>query len=291
MISKYFMKIFKCLIFSQSTEIRVTNVQVRGGYVLHIGTVGEGSLKKGDKLYLNVDTSRRRLVMSNHTATHALNYALRNVLGTDADQKGSLVAPDRLRFDFTNKGAMTAEQVKKTEQFTNQMVKEDKEIYAKESPLAIARTIQGLRAMFGETYPDPVRVVSMGVTVEDLEKDPLSPAGAKTSVEFCGGTHLHRTGHIGDFVIASEEAIAKGIRRIVALTGPEASKALKKAELLQNNLNQLKSNVETVKDSAASKEIVKKIVELTDDVSHAVIPYWKKVSNLLENYIIIFCNL
>ncbi|XP_031785196.1 alanine--tRNA ligase, cytoplasmic [Nasonia vitripennis] len=260
----------------ESTEIRVTNVQVRGGYVLHIGTVGEGTLKKGDKLYLNVDTSRRRLIMSNHTATHALNHALRSVLGTDADQKGSLVAPDRLRFDFTNKGAMTAEQVKKTEQFTNLMVKEDKEIYAKESPLAIARTIQGLRAMFGETYPDPVRVVSMGVTVEELEKDPLSPAGAKTSVEFCGGTHLHRTGHIGDFVIASEEAIAKGIRRIVALTGPEASKALKKAELLQNNLNQIKSSVETVKDSATSKEIVKKIVELTDDVSHAVIPYWKK---------------
>lgn len=88
----------------ESTEICVKNVQVRGGYVLHIGTVGEGTLKVGDKVYTNVDLPRRRLIMSNHTATHILNYALRNVLGTEADQKGSLVAPDRLRFDFTNKG-------------------------------------------------------------------------------------------------------------------------------------------------------------------------------------------
>lgn len=80
------------------------NVQVRAGYVLHIGTVGEGTLRKGDKVHTNVDTLRRRLVMANHSATHALNYALRRVLGTEADQKGSLVAPDRLRFDFTNKG-------------------------------------------------------------------------------------------------------------------------------------------------------------------------------------------
>lgn len=82
------------------------NVQVRGGYVLHIGTVGQGILKVGDKVISNIDTARRRLIMSNHTATHVLNHALRSVLGTEADQKGSLVAPDRLRFDFTNKGLL-----------------------------------------------------------------------------------------------------------------------------------------------------------------------------------------
>ena len=179
---------------------------------------------------------------------------------------------------------MSSDQVKKAEEFTNDVVKADKQIYAKESPLVLAKNIEGLRAMFGETYPDPVRVVSVGVPVEELEKDPKGTFGMNTSVEFCGGTHLHRTGHISDFVITSEAAIAKGIRRIVALTGPEASKALKKAELLQNNLNQLKSGVESVKDSVASKEFIKRIIELTDDVSHAVIPYWKKVSMHLYTY-------
>lgn len=173
---------------------------------------------------------------------------------------------------------MTAKQVKEAEDFLNQVVMEDKAVYAKECPLSLAKNIQGLRAMFGETYPDPVRVVCIGVPIEELEKDPQGKSGLMTSVEFCGGTHLHKTGHIGDFVISSEEAIAKGIRRIVALTGPEASKALKKAELLQNNLNELKSSVEKVKDSAESKNVVRRIVELTEDISHAVIPYWKKVS-------------
>ncbi|XP_014472783.1 PREDICTED: alanine--tRNA ligase, cytoplasmic [Dinoponera quadriceps] len=260
----------------EATEIRVKNVQVRAGYVLHIGTVGEGTLRKGDRVHANVDTARRRLVMANHSATHALNHALRKVLGTEADQKGSLVAPDRLRFDFTNRGPMTMEQVKNTENITNDMIRDNRKIYAKESNLALAKTIQGLRAMFEETYPDPVRVVSMGVPVEDLEEDPLSPAATQTSVEFCGGTHLHYTGHIGDFVIASEEAIAKGIRRIVALTGPEAAKALKKATLLQNQLTQLQATIEADKSGAHSKDHVKKIVELTEDISHATIPGWRK---------------
>lgn len=260
----------------EDTEVRIKNVQVRGGYVLHIGSVGQGVLKKGDKVYLNIDTTRRRLVMSNHTATHALNYALRKVLGTEVDQKGSLVAPDRLRFDFTNKGAMTTEQVKKVEEVTSNMVKENRKVYAKESNLALAKTIQGLRAMFEETYPDPVRIISMGIPVEDLEKDPLSPAALQTSVEFCGGTHLHYTEHIGDFVIASEEAIAKGIRRIVALTGPEATKAQKKAAVLQSHLEQLEATIAADKSGANAKDHVKKIVELTDDVSRATIPSWKK---------------
>ncbi|XP_046821059.1 alanine--tRNA ligase, cytoplasmic [Vespa crabro] len=260
----------------EETEIRITNVQVRGGYVLHIGTVGEGVLKKGDKVYLNIDTTRRRLIMSNHTATHVLNYALRQVLGLEADQKGSLVAPDRLRFDFTNKGAMTTDQVKKTEEITNNMVQQNKNIYAKESNLALAKTIKGLRAMFEETYPDPVRIVSVGIPIEELEKDPLNDAALKTSVEFCGGTHLHNTGHIGDFVIASEEAIAKGIRRIVALTGPEAKKALKKSALLEDKLNQLKNTIDTDKSGTNSKEYIKQIVELNEDVSHAIISSWKK---------------
>ncbi|OAD58004.1 Alanine--tRNA ligase, cytoplasmic [Eufriesea mexicana] len=266
---------FLVKIDDEDTELCIKNVQVRGGYVLHIGTVGQGKLKKGDKVSLNIDTTRRRLLMSNHTATHALNYALRKVLGTEVDQKGSLVAPDRLRFDFTNK-AMTMEQIRKVEEITCDMIKKNEKVYAKESNLALAKTIQGLRAMFEETYPDPVRIVSIGIPVEDLEKDPLGPGALQTSVEFCGGTHLHYTGHIENFVIASEEAIAKGIRRIVALTGPEATKALKKAAVLQNNLDQLQTTILSNKTGVNTKEQVKKIVELTDDISHAIISSWKK---------------
>lgn len=253
-------------------EFTVRNVQVRGGYVIHIGVI-EGTLRKGDKVSLHIDESRRRLVMNNHTGTHILNFALRKVLGTEADQRGSLVAPDRLRFDFTNKTALTSDAVKNTEISSNEVIKKNEQVYAKESSLAVAKTIKGLRAVFEETYPDPVRIVSVGVPVEQLEADPFGPAGCNTSVEFCGGTHLKYSGHIGDFVIASEEAIAKGIRRIVALTGPEAAKALKRTELLENKLEVLKKNIQ---GDSESKEHVKSIVELIDEVSAATISAWKK---------------
>jgi len=104
----------------------------------------------------------------------------------------------------------------------------------------VAKTIQGLRAVFDETYPDPVRVVSIGIPVEKMEADPTSPAGSATSVEFCGGTHLRRAGHMGNFVVASEEAIAKGIRRIIALTGPEADRAEARAKMLKGKLLDVK---------------------------------------------------
>lgn len=269
----------------ESIEFTVKNVQVRGGYVIHIGNL-EGILRVGDKVILQIDTSRRRLVMNNHTGTHVLNYALRKVLGTEADQRGSLVAPDRLRFDFTNKGAMTVDQVKATELYSKEIVAKNNDVYAKESSLALAKTINGLRAVFEETYPDPVRIVSIGVPVETLEADPFGTAGTETSVEFCGGTHLRNAGHIGDFVIASEEAIAKGIRRIVALTGPEAAKALKKTELLENKLNAIKTNIDNDVKGMESRQHVKDIVELTEEVSRATIPYWKKESlrNSLKNF-------
>ncbi|KAL3280531.1 hypothetical protein HHI36_003763 [Cryptolaemus montrouzieri] len=266
---------FMVKVGDESVEFSVKNVQVRGGYIVHIGSI-EGTLKNGDKVSLHIDSSRRRLIMNNHTGTHVLNYALRKVLGAEADQRGSLVAPDRLRFDFTNKGAMTPEQVKNAEEHSKNLISRNDEVFAKETDLGIAKTIRGLRAVFEETYPDPVRVVSIGIPVDDLEKDPFSPKGDDTSIEFCGGTHLRYSGHIGDFVIASEEAIAKGIRRIVALTGPEASKALKKNELLENRSNEIKTLIAEDKEGTNSKQHVKQIVELTEEVSHATIPYWKK---------------
>lgn len=260
----------------ESVEVRVKNVQVRGGYILHMGTV-EGTLKLGDVVTQQLDQDRRKCVMNNHTGTHILNYALRQSLESngEADQRGSLVAPDRLRFDFTASKAMTIGQVKKTEQIANQMIEKNVEIYAKDTPLALAKAVQGLRAVFDETYPDPVRVVSIGVPVETLIKDPNGPLGNSTSVEFCGGTHLKRSGHVGHFVIASEEAIAKGIRRIVALTGPEAQKAMHKLSLLEAELEKVKAKVKS-EGQLGQKEMVKLITDLTEDISAAQISYWRK---------------
>ena len=171
---------------------------------------------------------------------------------------------------------MTIPQIKSTEEEANKLIRKNEEVFAKESPLAIAKTIQGLRAMFDETYPDPVRVVSIGIPVEEMEADPTQPAGHNTSVEFCGGTHLRRAGHIGNFIVASEEAIAKGIRRIIALTGPEAEKAIAKADLLSKRLNEVKAIIEDAKCALSQKEMVKLITDLSDDISAATISYWKK---------------
>lgn len=267
----------------EANEFLVDRVYNRGGYILHIGVV-EGTLKVGDELELHIDVERRWLTMKNHSATHALNHCLLQVLGKDTEQKGSLVVPEKLRFDFNSKAAMTIEQVSKTEQLTKEMVYKNVPIYAKESKLALAKKIRGLRSVFDEVYPDPVRVISFGVPVDELEQNPDSEAGEQTSVEFCGGTHLRRSGHIMDFVISSEEAIAKGIRRIVALTGPEALKALKKSEAFEQEIVRLKATIDNDKSGKDSKSHVKEIVELTEQISHATIPYVKKdeMRNLLK---------
>ncbi|CAH0603202.1 unnamed protein product [Chrysodeixis includens] len=268
----------------ESVEFVVKNVQVKGGYVLHTGKV-EGSLKVGDTLSLHIDTERRRLVMNNHTGTHVLNNVLRKVLGNDSDQRGSLVMPDRLRFDFTNKGPMSTKQIKDAEDQIKEIINQNKTVYAKHTKLADAKKIKGLRAMFDEHYPDPVRVVSVGIPVEELEKNPEGENGFETSVEFCGGSHLHQTGHIGDYVIVSEEGIAKGIRRIVALTGPEAMKAISKLSTLENEVNNIANYIKDQNDNVNQKDITKKIVDLTNDISQAQISYWKKeeLRTMLKN--------
>ncbi|KAK3603819.1 hypothetical protein CHS0354_042820 [Potamilus streckersoni] len=256
----------------EDVEFTVRNVQVRGGYVLHIGVI-EGTLRVGDVVKISIDEARRMAVMKNHTGTHMLNFALRKVLN-EADQKGSLVAPDRLRFDFTAKGAMTVEEVKAVEEIVNNMAKKNEVVYAKNAELAVAKEIQGLRAVFDEVYPDPVRVLSIGIAVEDLLQDPLGPGASVTSVEFCGGTHLHKSGHIGKMAVVSEEAISKGIRRIIAITGTEATKAYHRLEVLENNLEQLRRKVETA--GLPAKELTKLIVQLDEEVAQSVIPYWQR---------------
>ncbi|XP_061891265.1 alanine--tRNA ligase, cytoplasmic [Entelurus aequoreus] len=253
-------------------EFSVKNTQVRGGYVLHVGTV-YGTLQVGDRVTLHVDEARRKPIMSNHTATHILNFALRGVLG-EADQRGSLVASDRLRFDFTAKGALSTGEVRRTEEIACAMIRDAKTVYAMDAPLAQAKAIQGLRAVFDETYPDPVRVVSIGIPVQDLLDDPSSAAGSLTSIEFCGGTHLQNSAHAAPFVIVSEEAIAKGIRRIVAVTGSEAQKAQRKADALHQGLSALADKVK--QQTAPNKDVQKEIADMTEWIGTAVISQWRK---------------
>ena len=267
----------------EDLEFLVNNVQVRGGYILHIGALtGENQnnrLKVGDVVDLHVDVNRRRSIMNNHTGTHVLNFALRKVIG-DCDQRGSLVAPDRLRFDFTNKGAMKIDEVKRTEEICQEAVNKNLSVYAKETPLSIAKAIQGLRAVFDETYPDPVRVVSVGKSIEDLIADPNGPSAFEYSVEFCGGTHLKNSSHIESFVILSEEAIAKGIRRIIAVTGQEAIKATKRGDALEKNVDELAKKVlnelEKNKNSMNMHHYNKEIYNLNDSINHSQISYWRK---------------
>lgn len=210
------------LVIDGTAEFAVDNVQVYGGYVLHTGRVVEGKFTVGDHVIASYDELRRWPIRNNHTGTHVLNYALREVLGSGVEQKGSLVAAEKLRFDFLHKQALKTEELAAVESISTEYIRANKEVFARDVPLAQAREIAGLRAVFGETYPDPVRVVSIGASVEALLADPSNAKWEKYSIEFCGGTHVVRTGDIRDLVIIEELGIAKGIRRIVAVTGLDA---------------------------------------------------------------------
>jgi alanyl-tRNA synthetase len=207
---------------SDGATFVVEDVQVVGVDVLHWGRLDGGTLAVGAHVEVAIDTERRAPTMANHTATHLLNHALRNVIGEDVDQRGSLVAPDRLRFDFTCSRQMKQDEITEVEALVGRAITAAMPVYADVAPLAEARRITGLRAVFGERYPDPVRVVSIGCPVDTLIAQPDNPEWRRYTVEFCGGTHLERTDEAGPFVIMQEQALAAGIRRIGAVTGDAA---------------------------------------------------------------------
>jgi alanyl-tRNA synthetase len=209
----------------------VRDTQLAGQCVLHIGVVEQGELAAGWAVAAHVDPARLD-TMRNHTATHLLNWALREVLGGHITQSGSVVAPDRLRFDFTHGQALDEEQLRLVERKVNQRVMADETVHTMLMPLAQARQIPGVRAAFGERYPDPVRVVSVGSGRPALQAD------SSTAVEFCGGTHLERTGQIGLFKILSEESVAKGMRRITAVTGQVAVEHVQQMEAALRSASQ-----------------------------------------------------
>lgn len=240
------------------TEFAVEDCQSFGGYVLHIGHLKYGQLKLDTEVELSFDALRRYPLKNNHTATHILNFALREVLGDDIDQKGSLVAPEKLRFDFSHKSPVSTEQLDKVEKICNEFIERNSKVYSKEVPLPVAKAIHGLRAVFGETYPDPVRVVSIGFDVDEVIEDVSNPKWRASSIEFCGGTHVTKTGDIKRFVILEESGIAKGIRRIVAVTGEQALAAEREAKAFAAKLDELERLSGAALD-AALKTVAKEL--------------------------------
>ncbi|MFK0685257.1 alanine--tRNA ligase [Ochrobactrum sp. BD67] len=196
--------------------ITVKDTQKKGeGVFVHIGEVTKGTAKTGDAVELKVDSVRRTRIRSNHSATHLLHEALRETLGSHVAQKGSLVAPDRLRFDFSHPKPISAEELSQVENLANEIILQNAPVSTR--LMAVDDAIaEGAMALFGEKYGDEVRVVSMG-TAKHGPKE-----GKAYSVELCGGTHVRQTGDIGLVRIVSEGAVAAGVRRMEALTGEAA---------------------------------------------------------------------
>ncbi|WP_337269783.1 alanine--tRNA ligase [Oryzifoliimicrobium ureilyticus] len=203
-------------IVAEGGKIVVSDTQKKGeGLFVHIGKVVEGAFKIGEPVTLIVDHARRSRLRSNHSATHLLHEALREVLGTHVAQKGSLVAPERLRFDVSHPKPMTAEELKTVEDMANEIVLQNAPVTTRLMSVddAIA---EGAMALFGEKYGDEVRVVSMGQGVHGPK------AGKAYSIELCGGTHVNATGDIGLIRVLGESAVGAGVRRIEAVTGEAA---------------------------------------------------------------------
>jgi alanyl-tRNA synthetase len=210
-------------------DFEVTNVQAYKGYVMHTGYLISGNLHVGDKVIATYDELRRWPIKNNHTGTHILNFGLREVLGDGVDQRGSLVAAEKLRFDFSHNAPCKDSELEQIEDICSDYIRNDVRVYSQDVPLDIAEKIRGVRKIFDEKYPTPVRVVSVGAPLNDILADLTNEKWIKYSIEFCGGTHVAKTGDIKDLVILTEESIAKGIRRIFAITGSDAQEACRLA--------------------------------------------------------------
>ena len=227
------------LIFSEICNFQVNDTQKYGQVFGHIGQLTSGSLKVGDKVKAEVEAQRRHAITLNHSATHLLHSALREVLGNHVAQKGSLVNEQVLRFDFSQPEAINKAQLAEIERIVNRKVRENIQVVIEQMDIESAKA-KGAMALFGEKYGDVVRVVDM----------------SDFSIELCGGTHVNQTGDIGLFKITSEGAVAAGVRRVEAVTGENALAWL-------HNLQQIAQNsAEVLKTDVAS--LVEKIQQLQD---------------------------
>ncbi len=245
---------------SNGTLIKINEThKYIGGSVIHLGKIIKGSIKKGDTITLQVDSEKRHDTARNHTATHLLMGTLREVLGTHVEQAGSLVSPDRLRFDFTHFKTLIPEEIESIEKIINSKIIDNLPVSWEEMPIDAARG-KGALAFFGEKYGDTVRVV----TVKDFD------------CELCGGTHLNATGDIGLFLITNSSAIGSGVRRIEAVTGRTAFQLVQQyrqslkdsAELFKSDLDEVPGRIEKLLDE--NKDLKKQIdkVKTESTLSH-----------------------
>ena len=228
----------KGILANDAASFQVTDTQKQGGVVIHRGSLLNGSLKVGDRVAAEVEADNRQAVTLNHSATHLMHAALRKVLGEHVAQKGSLVAADRLRFDFSHTAPVTSEELQAIEEMVNAEILANSQVSKEVMPIDAAKE-KGAVALFGEKYGDEVRVVSMG---------------GDYSVEFCGGCHVDRTGDIGLFKITGETGISAGVRRIEAVTGRGA------LALVNNEERVLRKVAEIVK--ASPEDVADKVQQL-----------------------------
>ncbi|SIS75900.1 alanyl-tRNA synthetase [Roseivivax lentus] len=218
-------------IATENGRATITDTRKVAGVFIHIGTVAEGTLAPGEAAKLEVDHARRTNIRANHSATHLLNEALRRALGDHVAQRGSLNAPDRLRFDFSHAKALTGDEIETVEREVNDYIRQNAPVETRIMTPDDARAL-GAQALFGEKYGDEVRVVSMGVDPEAQK----GTAGDTYSIELCGGTHVGRTGEIGLFTLLGDSASSAGVRRIEALTGEAALEYLRGQDQLVSRL-------------------------------------------------------
>jgi alanyl-tRNA synthetase len=239
------------ILVDEGKLFRVDDTQKSGDANVQFGTVEQGTLKVGDKVEAVVDADRRQAIRLNHSATHLMHAALRQVLGDHVAQKGSLVAPDRLRFDFSHYEGVTAEQLQDIEDIVNDEIR--KNVAAETKLMTYDDAIEsGAVALFGEKYGDKVRVLRLG----------------DSSVELCGGTHVARTGDIGVFKITHEGGVASGVRRIEAMTGAGAMEWI---DSNQRALSDLAGMLRSTPDQAAAKveQLLKQNKELEKKLATA----------------------
>ncbi len=218
------------VIFNDDSQAKVIDTQKQGDAIIHLVKVTKGCFYNNDTVAAKVDTQNRASITCNHSATHLLHAALRQIVGTNIQQKGSLVNSQRLRFDFSHPKAVTAEQLTAVEQLINQEIRLNTKVTTQ--LMSYDQAVDaGAIALFGEKYTDKVRVITIG--------------NSNFSMELCGGTHVNRTGDIGFFKIISESGIATGIRRIEAITGIEFENyQLKQQQVIDSLASQLKSATE-----------------------------------------------